>query len=68
LLNGGLLALQATTSQTTPFAFAAVSALMGLFSEQAVTKLKQVFEQLFAPPPEGKDSSKPATQPQQTSA
>jgi hypothetical protein len=59
LIRGGLLALQATTEETTPFAFAAISGLMGLFSEQAILKLKQVFEQLFTPPEKGKDQSKP---------
>jgi hypothetical protein len=62
LLRGGLFALQATTSTTTPFAFAAVSGLMGLFSEQAITKLKQIFEQLFTPPPKGADQSNPVDQ------
>ena len=59
LVRGGLLALQATTTETTPYAFAAVSGLMGLFSEQAISKLKQVFEQLFTPAEKGKDTSEP---------
>jgi hypothetical protein len=34
---------------------AAISGLMGMFSEQAALKLKQVFEQLFTSPEKGED-------------
>jgi hypothetical protein len=67
LLKGELFALQATISSTTPFAFAAVSGLMGLFSEQAFSKLKQVFETLFTSPEKGADQSEPIDRPKPTS-
>jgi hypothetical protein len=39
-----------------PFGFAAVSALVGLFSAQAMEKLKRVFETLFTTAEQGADS------------
>jgi hypothetical protein len=62
LIRAGLLALQATTTGASLYTFVATSGLMGLFSEQAISKLKQVFEELFITPKEGKDSSKPTDQ------
>jgi hypothetical protein len=40
---------------STPYAFAALGALVGLFSEEAVLKLKQVAETVFAKTEQGKD-------------
>jgi hypothetical protein len=37
-------------SQTSPFGFAIISAVIRLFSEQAVLKLKQVAKTIFAKP------------------
>jgi hypothetical protein len=43
----------------TPYGFAALGALVGLFSEEAVLKLKQVAETVFARTPPGKDHAAP---------
>jgi hypothetical protein len=60
VLRGGLISGQANSTAVSPFGFAAVAGLVGLFSEQAVLKLQQVFSVLFAPVPPGKDHG-PAT-------
>jgi hypothetical protein len=39
--------------------FAAISALVGLFSPEAADKLKQIFSTLFAPSPPGRDALAP---------
>ena len=43
----------------TPYGFAALGALVGLFSEEAVLKLKQVAETVFAKTQPGKDHAAP---------
>lgn len=64
LIRGGLLALQATTTAASAaFVYAAVSGLMGLFSEQAVSKFKSVFQELFTQTEKGKDYAAPTEQP-----
>ncbi|MBI4663008.1 MAG: hypothetical protein HY735_29720 [Verrucomicrobia bacterium] len=55
ILRGGLLAGEATVSDTNPFGFAAFASMAGLFSEQAVEKLRQLFEGLLARSPKGRD-------------
>jgi phosphatidylglycerophosphate synthase len=60
VIRGGFFSPQAGFSQTSPFGFAALSAMVGLFSEQAVLKLKQVAETVLSRPEKGADS-----QPQQ---
>ena len=47
IILGGFFASQATTQQTNPFGFMAMAALAGLFSEQAILKLKTVAETLL---------------------
>lgn len=47
------------TIPNTPYGFAALGALVGLFSEEAVLKLKQVAETVFARTPAGKDHAAP---------
>jgi len=44
---------------STPYGFAALGALVGLFSEEAVLKLKQVAETVFSRTPPGKDHVAP---------
>lgn len=61
VIRGGFFSPQATVQQISPFGFAAVAALAGLFSEQAVLKLKQVAETLLTKAEEGKNSQKPGT-------
>ena len=58
VIRGGFFSPQATVAETAPFSFAAVAALVGMFSEAAVSKLKDVAENLLKPPPEGNDASK----------
>src|ERR1051326_2459057 len=50
LVRGGFFSLQSSFQQTSPFGFAAFSALIGMFSSQAVLKLKDVAEVLLAKP------------------
>jgi phosphatidylglycerophosphate synthase len=56
VIRGGFFSPQAGFSQTSPFGFAALSAMVGLFSEQAVLKLKQVAETVLSRPERGADS------------
>jgi hypothetical protein len=57
VLRGGLVVVtsQAGADVANPFGFAAFAGLVGLFSVQATEWLKRVFEQVFAPAPQGKD-------------
>ncbi|TFH47211.1 MAG: hypothetical protein E4G94_00650 [ANME-2 cluster archaeon] len=47
IMRGGFFSTDATVQQTSPFGFVALAALVGLFSEQAVGKLKEVAETLL---------------------
>jgi hypothetical protein len=53
VIRGGFFSPQSGFSQTSPFGFAAMAALVGLFSEPAVIKLKQVAETVFTAPSAG---------------
>jgi len=55
VIRAGFFSPDATVGQTSPFGFAALSTLVGLFSEQAVCKLKKVAETTFTKPDKGKD-------------
>lgn len=57
VIRGGFFSPQSGFSQTSPFGFAAMAALVGLFSEPAVIKLKQVAETVFTAPGQGADST-----------
>jgi IPT/TIG domain len=57
ILRGGLLTGEATGAQVNFFGFAAISALVGLFSPEAAEKLKQVFSTVLAPAESGRDRS-----------
>lgn len=59
ILRGGL--VTGTAAQVNFFGFAAISALVGLFSPEAVEKLKQIFGTLLAPAPRGRDRLPPDT-------
>jgi hypothetical protein len=59
VFRGGLFSSQADVSQTSPFGFAALATLVGMFSEQAVEKLKQAASTLLAEPPMGEDHEPP---------
>lgn len=56
VVRGGFFSPQASFQQTSPFGFAALSALVGLFSPQATLKLKEVAETIFTKPGAGADT------------
>lgn len=63
VVRGGFFSSQSTIDATNPFTFAAVSGLVGMFSAQAVEKLRQISSTVFAPAPQGGDHVGPATAP-----
>lgn len=50
VVRGGFFSPQSSFQQTSPFGFAAFAALIGMFSSQAVLKLKEVAEVLLSKP------------------
>jgi hypothetical protein len=56
VIRGGFFSPQAGFGNTSPFGFAAMAALVGLFSEQAVLKLQEIAETVFTKPAPGADS------------
>ena len=52
----GFFSANTTVEQTSPFGFAALAGLVGMFSEQAVLKLKEVAEILLTKPKSGANS------------
>ncbi len=62
VIRGGFFSPSATIEQTSPFGFAALAGLVGMFTEQAVLKLKQVAETLLAESQEGADHVEPTTE------
>jgi hypothetical protein len=57
VVRGGFFSPQTTFESTSPFGFAALAALVGLFSEQAVLKLKTVAETVLERPAPGANAS-----------
>jgi hypothetical protein len=57
VIRGGFFSPQTTFENTSPFGFAALAALVGLFSEQAVLKLKKVAEMVLERPTPGADAT-----------
>src|SRR5215472_4053703 len=57
VIRGGFFSPQTTPENTSPFGFAALAAMVGLFSEQAVLKLKKVAETVLEPPAAGADAT-----------
>ena len=55
VIRGGFFSAQITVQQMNPFGFAALSGLVGMFSEQAVGKLKHVFGELLTQVPKGSE-------------
>jgi hypothetical protein len=55
VLRGGLISGEASSTAVSPFGFAAIAGLVGLFSDQAVLKLRQVFSVVFTPAEQGRD-------------
>lgn len=62
VIRGGFFSPEATTEQTSPFGFAPLACLVGMFSEEAVEKLTKVAETLLAPTPKGADHVEPQTE------
>jgi hypothetical protein len=56
VIRGGFFSAESNPQHTSPFGFMALSAMVGMFSEQAVLKLKEIAETLLSKPPAGKDS------------
>jgi hypothetical protein len=56
VIRGGFFSPEATAQEASPFGFAALSGLVGMFSEQAVLKLKELAETLLTKPKPGEDS------------
>ena len=56
VVRGGFFSPQASFENTSPFGFAALSALVGLFSPQATLKLKEIAETIFTKPAAGGDA------------
>ena len=48
VLRGGLFSSQVTIQDTNPYGFAGIAGLIGMFSNQAALKLKEVAESLFS--------------------
>lgn len=53
VIRAGFTAPNAQFNQTNPFGFAAMAVLVGMFTEQAAVRLKQVSETIFAKAPVG---------------
>jgi hypothetical protein len=62
VVRGGFFSPHATSMDTSQYGFCALACLVGLFSEQAVLKLKQVAETVFMTTEQGKDANPPAVE------
>jgi hypothetical protein len=56
IVRAGFFSPSASTREASPYGFAALAALAGLFSDHAAEKLKKVASELFEEPPHGKDT------------
>ena len=56
VVRGGFFSPQSSFKETSPFGFAAFAALIGMFSPQAVLKLREVAETLLSKPKPGPDA------------
>ena len=57
VIRGGFFSPSASVAETSPYGFAALSALVGMFSQSAAEKLKEVADTLLKKPPQGEDSA-----------
>lgn len=57
VFRGGLFSPATSVSDTSPFGFVAIAALVGMFTNQAAEKLRSIFETLMTRPPEGRDAT-----------
>ena len=60
VIRGGFFSPTSSVNDTSPFGFAALSTLIGMFTEPAVIKLKKVAITVLEPPEQGKDHAGPA--------
>jgi hypothetical protein len=60
VVRGGFFSPRANSMDTSQYGFCALACLVGLFSEQAVLKLKQVAETVFMTTEQGKDANPPS--------
>ena len=63
VMRGGFFSTNASVQNTSAFGFAGLSALVGLFTEQAVAKLKDTAEVLFKAPDSKSDPLKAVAKP-----
>ncbi|HEX3130256.1 MAG TPA: IPT/TIG domain-containing protein, partial [Thermoanaerobaculia bacterium] len=57
VVRGGFFSPQSTISDTSPFGFAAMAVLIGMFTEQAAMKLKEILETFLSQAPKGTDQA-----------
>jgi len=57
VVRGGFFSGMSTISDTSPYTFAAVAALVGMFHRETAEKLREVFQIVFTRAQSGKDSS-----------
>jgi hypothetical protein len=62
VVRGGFFSPRANSMHTSQYGFCALACLVGLFSEQAVLKLKQIAETVFMTTEQGKDAGPPAAE------
>jgi hypothetical protein len=62
VVRGGFFSPRANSIHTSQYGFCALACLVGLFSEQAVLKLKQIAETVFVTTEQGKDANPPAAE------
>lgn len=55
VVRGGFFSPQSEISDTSPFGFAAMAVLIGMFTEQAAVKLKDILETFLSQAPKGTD-------------
>lgn len=60
VLRGGFFSPTSSVTDTSPFGFAALAALIGMFTEEAINKLRGVAETILTPKEQGKDHVGPA--------
>lgn len=60
-IRGGFTPSDSNFEQTNPFGFAAMAVLVGMFTEQAALRLKEVAETVFTRAQKGKDHAGPPT-------
>lgn len=65
VIRGGFFSLQASPQQTNIFGFVALAGLVGMFTEQAVERLRIVFDSLLAPAPAGRGHVAPSRRPRE---